>query len=162
MEMKKFIVYHPGRCTGCKICEMVCSFTNEQEFNSQRARIRNVGLLNEALFISFTCMQCADPPCVSVCPSAALVREDGIVRIDSQRCFGCKLCILLCPLGAIHFDDQNGLAFKCELCGGDPQCVAYCPTGAVQYEEVESANIDKQENLLWHIKEVYMSSKSEG
>ncbi len=39
---------------------------------------------------------CAEPFCVSSCPSGALKVTDGAVTVDSDRCYGCGLCRGLC------------------------------------------------------------------
>lgn len=36
-----------------------------------------------------------------------------------------------CPSGAMGFDIEIGLAYKCDLCDGDPQCVKACSQGAI-------------------------------
>jgi Fe-S-cluster-containing dehydrogenase component len=156
--MKKMIVFDAAKCTGCKTCEIVCSFKNDQVFGSSRARIRNFRDLDQSFFVSLTCMQCEDPPCVKICPTMALSKENGLVRMEPLRCIGCKICMLACPFGAIAFDQERGFAIKCELCGGDPECVAFCPTGALQYREIDTANVDKQGNLFAKLKEVCLSS----
>ena len=44
------------------------------------------------------CNQCADAPCVHVCPTeASHQREDGIVVIDAKKCIGCRYCVIACP-----------------------------------------------------------------
>ena len=44
------------------------------------------------------CNQCADAPCVHVCPTeASHQRDDGIVVIDSNKCIGCRYCVIACP-----------------------------------------------------------------
>ena len=44
------------------------------------------------------CNQCTDAPCVDACPTeASHKREDGIVAIDSDKCFGCRYCVIACP-----------------------------------------------------------------
>jgi anaerobic carbon-monoxide dehydrogenase iron sulfur subunit len=148
MEMRKIIVSDPQRCVGCKTCEMVCSFTNNREFNPRKARIRNFTDLQEATCMSLTCLQCYDPPCVKVCPSGALSKEDGVAKIDAAICIGCKLCLISCPFGNIHFDEEHGYAFKCELCEENPQCVAFCPNNALRYEEIESIALQKLTTLF--------------
>jgi phenylacetyl-CoA:acceptor oxidoreductase subunit 1 len=44
------------------------------------------------------CNQCADAPCVHACPTeASHQRADGIVAIDSNKCIGCRYCVIACP-----------------------------------------------------------------
>jgi Fe-S-cluster-containing dehydrogenase component len=52
------------------------------------------------------CLHCAEPACVTVCPTGASYKraEDGIVLIDEDKCIGCKLCAWACPYGAREFD----------------------------------------------------------
>jgi carbon-monoxide dehydrogenase iron sulfur subunit len=152
--MEKGIFVDPKKCTGCKICELVCSFRNEGNFGPL-SRIRNVSDLEKAFFASITCMQCTAPDCTKVCPSGALQEDGGRIRIEAARCIGCRLCVLSCPLGAIQFDREKEISFKCELCDGRPECTAYCPTGALQFQEIETTQAEKREGLLRRLVEVY-------
>ena len=44
------------------------------------------------------CNQCKDAPCVKVCPTeASHQRADGVVVIDSNKCIGCRYCVIACP-----------------------------------------------------------------
>jgi Fe-S-cluster-containing hydrogenase component 2 len=127
------------RCTGCHSCELMCSFHKENEFNLTKARIRVV--VNEAMAISIpaVCMQCADAPCLAVCPTSALYRDTaGIVAVEDKRCIGCRMCSLACPFGAMHFHAAKKAAFKCDLCQGEPQCVRVCAPGALKLVEREA------------------------
>ena len=82
-------------------------------------------------------MHCDDAWCLEVCPAAAISRdpETGAVQIDEARCAGCKMCLLACPLGNVHFDAADGVARKCDLCGGDPLACAAAPSAVLQYCE---------------------------
>jgi molybdopterin-containing oxidoreductase family iron-sulfur binding subunit len=47
------------------------------------------------------CMQCEEPDCMKVCPTGATYQtEDKIVRVDKDKCIGCKYCMMACPYGA--------------------------------------------------------------
>jgi Fe-S-cluster-containing dehydrogenase component len=96
-------------------------------------------------FVSRLCMQCENPPCVSVCPVSATYRTpEGIVLVDQERCIGCGYCVVACPYGARYLTPAGeasptgnvGVADKCTWCyhrisrGLDPACVEVCPVDA--------------------------------
>jgi molybdopterin-containing oxidoreductase family iron-sulfur binding subunit len=58
------------------------------------------------------CNQCANPPCVRVCPTqATFQREDGVVMMDFHRCIGCRFCMAGCPYGSRSFNWQDPRKF---------------------------------------------------
>ena len=77
---------------------------------------------------------CEGHPCIAACPVAAITESEGMVLIDAEACIGCSACVRVCPYGAIRMDD--GVAWKCDLCGGDPACVKECVTEALKRREV--------------------------
>lgn len=86
------------------------------------------------------CFHCAKAPCVTVCPSEALVRDgQGLVQVVSERCVRCGACVEVCPFRAITLSD--GAATKCDGCvdelaqGWEPTCVRACPMRALHFVE---------------------------
>lgn len=128
------------RCTGCDVCQVVCSFTHEGYFNPALSRIRVYRLDERGAHFPVACLDCAKPACVEACPTAAchLDASVPVVRVDPVRCIGCKECVLACPFGAAHFDAARGVAYQCDLCEGEPACVKYCYPGALSFEPTEA------------------------
>lgn len=138
MSERKFIFSDPEKCTGCAICELVCSATNEGEFNPLLSRIRTVKL-ETILNTSLTCRLCDDPPCVRACPRKALSHDEasGLIIVDEERCSGCGWCIEACEFGAIVLPRDRKHVVICDLCGGDPKCVEFCPKEALSLVTAE-------------------------
>jgi Fe-S-cluster-containing dehydrogenase component len=97
-----------------------------------------------------SCLHCAEPACVTVCPTGASFKraEDGIVLVNEDLCIGCKLCSWACPYGAREFDQDAGVMKKCTLCidriynesfapeDRQPACVATCPASARHFGDL--------------------------
>ncbi|MDP2644651.1 MAG: 4Fe-4S dicluster domain-containing protein [Desulfobacterales bacterium] len=129
----------PEKCTGCRVCELICGFTKHGEFNPRRSRIRVVKMERFLVDIPVVCRFCLKPVCVSSCPADAL-RQDHqhVIHVDQKLCTGCELCIEACPFGAISMDPTDSSALVCDLCQGSPQCVQWCPTGALEIPPANS------------------------
>ena len=118
------------KCTGCRICELVCSNIKVQVFNPKAACIKIVDLDYWSFSSPVVCIQCKNPRCVEICPTKALSQmELGTILVDKEKCTGCGDCVQECPVGAINF--YEGLPMICDLCGGSPSCVEWCPSGAI-------------------------------
>jgi len=141
MIRDRFLSIDPLKCTGCRECETACSMKHAGKKRSARARIQVLGDGTGPHDFHFpvTCQQCTDPPCMAACPKNAIHRdpESGRVLLDDNSCVGCKMCVSACPTGAMGFDADLGIAYKCDLCNGDPQCARVCQPEAVEYEPVE-------------------------
>jgi Fe-S-cluster-containing dehydrogenase component len=133
------MLINTANCVGCHACRIACQNQN--------------GLLADETFIKFKdaengnyptvrtetipmqCMQCMDAPCVAVCPTGASAVDDrGIVRVDEDKCIGCRYCMAACPYSARVVNSQTGTVDKCRLCVADNQdsdhatdCVNACP-----------------------------------
>ena len=138
--MSKRIVVQPDKCTGCRLCEMACSFEKTGRFSTVNSRIQIASFDENASFMPLLCTQCDGAWCFKVCPTSAIVREPDskVFRIEADQCVGCRMCIMACPFGSATFDAEHGKAIKCDECGGNPRCVSVCPSGALTYAD-ESA-----------------------
>lgn len=110
------------KCVGCDSCTVACKSENRTPpgisynvvIEEEHGTFPNVSRVN----IPRPCMQCDNPPCVTVCPVNATYKgKDGIVVIDSDRCIGCRYCITACPYGARSFD--FGESYRDEMQGAD-------------------------------------------
>ena len=132
MNLQKAIRVSPEKCTGCRICELICSAGKHGEFNPKRARIRIVKMERFFIDIPSVCQQCAKPFCQKSCESGAIEKTDtGVMVVDQEKCIGCGDCVVACPFDAIFLDPVEDKAIVCDLCQGDPKCVQWCPTEAL-------------------------------
>ena len=138
--MGKTLVIDTEKCTGCRVCEMVCAVKHAGVVNPLRSRIRIIKSEWQGRYEPVACRQCKTPLCLSACPVEAISRDETSNRvvIDDALCTGCRLCVTACPFGAMGFDPVDKKVIKCDLCDGDPQCVRFCETEAIRYIETSS------------------------
>ena len=147
------LVVNYEKCTGCRLCELVCSVMHEGVSNPSRSRIRVIKWEAEGLYIPMSCQQCEDAPCMNVCPVKAISRDEelGRVMIDYDVCIGCRACVSACPFGAMSFDAIGRKVFKCDLCDGEPQCVRFCDEKAVDYVMVDDVSTLKKRDAAYRL-----------
>ena len=163
------VVIDLKRCIGCYGCLVACKAENFTPPGVFWARVlkREDGKYPSVrrLSLPLLCMHCAEPACVDVCPTGASTqREDGIVFIDAEKCFGCRYCMMACPYGSrfFHYRERpyfpagftpyeeigrkkhpTGVVEKCNLCleriekNLEPACVANCMTKARYFGDLE-------------------------
>jgi len=144
--MAKVLVIDYEKCTGCRLCEQVCSVKHEGVSNPARSRIKIVKWEQEGRYVPIGCQQCESAPCMAVCPVKAISRDETLnrVMIDYDVCIGCRMCVAICPFGAMLFDILAKRVIKCDLCDGDPLCVKFCDVGAVQYVDASEQGTAKR------------------
>jgi Fe-S-cluster-containing dehydrogenase component len=156
-------------CVGCHACAVNCKEWNTggamaplPDRNPYGADVTGVwfnrihtfetgdGADGRTVHFPRSCLHCAEPDCVTVCPTGASYKraDDGIVLVDEDMCIGCKLCSWACPYGAREFDDDAGVMKKCTLCidriynenleevDRVPACVATCPATARHFGDL--------------------------
>ena len=144
--MAKVLVIDYEKCTGCRLCEQVCSVKHEGVSNPARSRIKIVKWEQEGRYVPMGCQQCESAPCQAVCPVKAISRDEPLnrVMVDYDVCIGCRMCVAVCPFGAMAFDTLAKRVIKCDLCDGDPLCVKFCYVAAVQYVDASEQGIPKR------------------
>jgi len=132
-----YIKVNPDTCTGCRYCEVACSFAKEKHCRPAVSRIKVHKDEANGVDRPVVCRQCAEPACAAICPVGALVRNStaGIVEYDRDLCVGCRACVAACPFRAIRYWPEDNKILKCDLCVGDPACVRYCATKTLSLEE---------------------------
>lgn len=144
--MAKIMVVDYEKCTGCRLCEMVCSVKKEGMSDPSRARIHVIKWEMEGFYLPMLCQHCENPICATVCPMNAIQWDEETRRVvvSGDLCILCKACISACPLGGVGFDDREKKLLRCDLCDGDPTCVKYCDSRAIQFIDSESVAIRKK------------------
>ena len=152
------------KCIGCKNCEYACAFKKSGDFQRKDSMMRMNYYPLEIACIPMTCVHCSEAFCMEVCPAGAITRnpQTGAVEIDEKRCAGCKMCILACPFGNIHFDKTSMTSKKCDLCQGEPNCIKFCISGALQYVDEEEAYGDKRDSFDSRLKMLMRQKETRG
>jgi Fe-S-cluster-containing dehydrogenase component len=129
------LLVNSKKCTGCRSCELACSFEHFQEFSYELSAIRVLRFEERARNYPVLCLHCENPQCVDVCPAGALYKsaENGMVLLEEEACNACQKCIEACPYQAIFFNPQIEKIIQCDLCGGDPACVKVCAPEALEW-----------------------------
>ncbi len=144
--MAKVLAVDYEKCTGCRLCEQVCSVKHEGVSNPARSRIKIIKWEQEGRYVPTSCQQCESAPCQAVCPVKAISRDETLnrVMVDYDVCIGCRMCIAVCPFGAMTFDTLAKKVIKCDLCDGDPICAKFCDVDAVQYVDASEQGTPKR------------------
>jgi molybdopterin-containing oxidoreductase family iron-sulfur binding subunit len=185
--------FNISKCKGYRSCVEACINENNLDRHAATQYIRIFEMegsevnLDEAdatyehevpaeghFYLGTQCFQCADPPCVKVCPVGATWQEpDGITVIDYDWCIGCRYCMAACPYWARRFNwaepevppevvntnqhylgnraRKKGVVEKCTFCihrtrqGRLPACAEACPTGARVFGNL----LDPDSEIRW-------------
>ena len=128
----KFVGADFEKCTGCRVCELVCALENEKTFDPKLSRIK-VLRLHQLVNMPVSCKFCDNAPCVRSCPRDALTQseETGAVMVDDTKCDLCGWCLESCKHGVLFLNQDKKTVMICNLCEGTPQCIEWCPEAAL-------------------------------
>ena len=155
------------KCVGCRMCEFGCAHANgsanglekpsfdepltpERTTSEKRwTAVQRHVVAGKAITAKRQCMHCLQPACASACLTKAMYHTpDGPVIWRSNKCMGCRYCMVSCPFDVPKFEYHSAVPRiqKCNLCftrvaaGERPACVASCNFGALTF--------GRRENLL--------------
>jgi len=110
------------KCSGCHLCEMVCSLFHLNIINIEKSAIRiKKDDLNTSLNTPLLCRQCKEMKC--------LEGEKGTKDKAKKRFVWNRIHAERCPFDALSILEEK--AYHCDLCGGDPQCIKVCTPKAI-------------------------------
>ncbi len=152
-------------CIGCRNCEWACKTAHNmdtpplEEYEDRsvlkemrRPSEKSLTVVNEykndkdpniPIDVKVQCMHCDHPACVSACIVGAFTKNEiGAVTWDTDKCIGCRYCMVACPfqVPAFQYDKAiNPHIMKCDFCfdrtkeGKLPACVEICPVETLTY-----------------------------
>ena len=165
--------FNVSRCSGCMACIVACQ--DQNDIISEVTAFRRVTSLEERnadgcrlSFLSLSCLHYGDAPCVMVCPTGALTKDEaGVVSINRDLCIGCHSCELSCSFGGPQFTDDGKMA-KCDFChdrveaGMKPACVRVCSTKALSFGPLEEVTERKVKNASIKLLKALLSNDPDG
>ncbi len=152
-------------CVGCRHCEWACRVahnlpTPELDTYSDNSVYKDyrqpdastLTVVNEfaneknpslPIHVKIQCMHCEKPACVSACIVGAFSKlEDGSVVWNTDKCIGCRYCMVACQFQIPTYDYDRSIdpqIRKCDLCQDRrkteklPACVSICPNEALLF-----------------------------
>lgn len=145
----KRIVVDVDRCSGCRLCEMVCSFIHENSFSSSASRITVLKEDGFGFDLPVACWHCSRCLPMETCPEKALKRStQGLIYVSEEECVSCGKCVEACPVGAIRLHPEKHTPLICDQCRGKPLCVKKCPTKALTYAETRIERPEPPDKVL--------------
>jgi carbon-monoxide dehydrogenase iron sulfur subunit len=115
------------KCSGCHLCETMCSLFHIGTVNAEKSAIRiEKDDLDTSVNSPVVCRQCKTMKC--------LEGEKVVAKAERKKFKWGVRRSNKCPFHALNV--FRGNSYHCDLCGGTPQCVKVCTTGALVVSRV--------------------------
>jgi Fe-S-cluster-containing hydrogenase component 2 len=112
----------PKKCSGCHLCEMICSLFHLGIINTERSAIRvHKDDLGSSVNTPVFCRQCKEMKC--------LAEEEVTKVLEKKQFIWDQIRAENCPFHALPVFAEK--AYHCDLCGGNPQCIKVCTPKAI-------------------------------
>ena len=129
----KTIKIDADKCSGCRLCEVVCSaFHSEPKYSSNNPARSRIQIIRHPLKDIWLPVFAGE-----YTPAECMGRDKYI--IDGKEYNECSFCRASCPSRDLFKEPDSGLPIRCDMCEGEdqPQCVEWCLNDVLVYEERE-------------------------
>ena len=145
----KTIQINADNCSGCRLCEAVCSaYHSEPKYtasNPRRSRIQIFRDEQNDIYLPILAGNYFNVECNS----------RTSITINGKRYGSCSFCRASCPSRDLFKEPDNpGIPLKCDVCGepmpeGGPMCVKACLVDALTYVETEEVfDLNEEEDIV--------------
>jgi len=116
----------PQKCSGCHLCEMVCSLFHLGIINIEKSAIHIYkDDLDTSQNTPILCHHCKKMKCLN--------GEKVLTNLEKKKFIWDRKRAERCPFDALPVLGEN--AYHCDLCGGNPQCTKVCTPHAIMLQK---------------------------
>ena len=129
----KTIKIDADKCTGCRLCEVICSASHaEPKYSSNNPARSRIQIIRHPLKDIWL------PVFAGEYTAAECMGRDQYI-IDGKEYPECSFCRAACPSRETFKEPDSDLPLKCDMCEDEdkPLCVDWCLNEALIYEERE-------------------------
>lgn len=134
MTKIKYINIDSDKCSGCRLCESICSASHADPayslVNPARSRIRIFRDEDNDVYIPVLAGPYTDVECLG----------RNTVMVKGKEYGECSFCRASCPSRDLFREPDTEIPLKCDVCeavSSEPLCVKWCLSKCLTYAETE-------------------------